>query len=529
MRSAAPGMDYEVIVIGGGVNGLVCATLLALAKRRVLLVEARDRMGGMCATGEITPGYRVSTIAHLIGPLDAEVTKALRLNKFGLQLSAKQISAVALSAQGQHIVLGEDLRNTSQSLMSHSSADAKAWAPFETKLRRAAQQVHAWVKSPPGGAFDVSTKSSFFSGRSAARASVALDPEWASIADGSIADLLDGEFSTPLLKGALAFDAVMGNALSPSMLGTAFLAVMRRALDGANSGGLVHPQGGVGGFVSALVKAAEAAGVKFKLNARVDHFLFDSGRLAGVEFTNSEAVYAPQIVSSLSPQTTLLGFGAERDLPIGLKRRLASARISGCVSKVNLALSSQPSFKGLDKKYLKDRLIICPSVDHLERSFAAYEQGRFSSEVSMEITVPSSHDATLVKSGQHVLSATVFYVPKNLASGSWETAKAELVSIVGARLREYAPELPDQVIGADVYTPADIDELSGGAGGHWHGGDLSFDQLGILRPAEGVSRSATPVPGLFLCGAGTHPCGGVTGINGRIAAEAVLAHLTVAP
>ncbi len=528
MRKGAPGQDFEIIVIGGGINGLVCATLLAQARRRVILVEARDRLGGMCTTGEISPGHRVSTIAHLIGPMDGEVTKALRLQKHGLQLSAKQIGTVALATDGRHIVLGDDLRHTTQSLQAYSLEDAKSWAPFETKLRKAAQQIQPWVHDAPGSPSEHATKGGFFSGRGASRPVAAFDAGFATQLDGSIAQLLDEEFATPLLKGALAFDALLGNALSPSMRGTGLLCVLRRALEGQNSGGLVHPQGGAGAFIASVAKAAEAAGVQVRLNARVAHFLFDGGRIAGVELTNGEAIHAHQIVSSLNPKMTLLELGAERDVPLGIKRRLAGFRSEGCVGKVNFALNAVPNFKGLDKKHLKDRLIICPGIEHLERSFVAYSQGRFSPEVAMEITIPSAHDATLCKPGHHVLSAMVFYLPKTLSAGTWEAAKADLAEIVGATLRQYAPELPEQVIAGEVFSPADIEGLGGGAGGHWHGGDLCADQLGVLRPVEGASGYQTPVRGLFLCGAGTHPCGGVTGINGRNAAQAVLEQQAVA-
>ncbi|MEQ1753764.1 MAG: NAD(P)/FAD-dependent oxidoreductase [Micropepsaceae bacterium] len=525
MRSAAPGQDYEAIVIGGGVNGLVCAIMLAQAKRRVVLVEARDRVGGMCQTVEIAPGYRVSSVSHLVGPMDADVMKTLRLNKMGLQFTAKQIGAVALSNQGQHIILGDDLRHTAQSLAPHSATDAKNWPAFETRLRRAAQHIQPWVHHPLPVAVDESAKGSFFGGRSSSRQTAALDSDLAMRLDKSLVELLDHDFNSPLLKGAVALDALLGNSLSPSMQGTAFLSVMKRAMEMPNSGGLAHPQGGAGGITSALSKAADSVGLKIKVNAMVKQFLFDNGRIAGVQLANGETLYAPTIVSSLDAKHTLLKMGGERDLPLGLKRRLYGYRNEGSVAKVNLALNGLPSFKGLDKKFLKDRLLICPSMEHLEKSFAAFEQGAFASELGMEIIIPTVHDASLAKPGHHVLSANVMYVPRTLSAGNWDAAKADLISLVGAQLRQYAPELPDQVVAADVFTPADLATLAGGAGNHWHGGDLSMDQLGVLRPVAGACRNSTPVPGLFLCGAGTHPCGGVTGTNGRIAAEVVLAHL----
>jgi len=345
----------------------------------------------------------------------------------------------------------------------------------------------------------------------------------AEIFDGSIAELLDAEFESPLLKGVLAFDTILGSALSPRAQGTAFLAALRGAIEADSPDGIVHPQGGAGAFVAALAKAADAAGVRTHLSARVTKFLFDGDRIAGVTLADGQTVNAPVVVSSLGPKTTLLELGGERLVPFALKRRLQGFRTDGCVAKVNLALAGLPSFKGIDKRLLKERLIVCPSIDHLDRAFAAYEQGAFSSDPALEITIPSTHDATLATPGQHVLSAHVLYVPKTLAAGSWDKAKQDLIAAVGGTLRQYAPDLPDMILGADLFTPADIERAAGSVGGHWHGGDLALDQLGPLRPADGMSRHETPIAGLYLCGAGTHPCGGVTGINGRNAAEAVLA------
>ncbi len=523
MRSSPANSDVDVVVIGGGVNGLICAAYLAQSKRRVVVVEALDRLGGACATAELVAGHRVSAITHLLGPLDASVVKTLRLQRFGLQLTAKQMATVALSPDGRHIVLDGDLRHTAQSLTPHSPLDAKAWAPFDARYRKAVGPLERWVQSPPGGPLEHAARSSLFPTRSAARPGAVLDAELADFLGGSIADFLDAEFETPLLKGVMAFDAVLGSALGPRSQGTAFLGALRSALDGEASEGLVHPQGGAGAFVTALAKSADAAGVRTRLKSRVARLLFDGDRVAGVELANGEAIHAPVVVSSLDPKSTLLTLGAGRHLPFGLKRTLASWRTDGCISKVNLALSGIPTFKGLDRRSMRERLVICPSIEYLDRAFAAYEQGKFSPDPALEITIPSTHDASLAAANHHVLSAYVLYTPYTLASGGWDKAKTDLIARVGATLRQYAPDLPDLILAADVFTPPDIERLAGGKGGHWHGGDLTLDQLGPLRPASGLSRHETPVAGLFLCGAGTHPCGGVTGINGRNAAEAVLA------
>lgn len=522
MSSGVPGQNHDVIVVGGGVNGLVAATLLAQARRRVLLVEAQDRLGGMCRTGEITAGFRVSTIAHLVGPLDAAVTKSLRLSRLGLQFTARQAGMVALSPDGRHIILGEDLRHTAQSLQVHDVADARGWAAYETRMRKAAQQLHGWTQQAaalpaPGDA----GKTALFPGR--ARASLPFDAEMAQQLELSIADLVTSHFRTPLLQAALSFDAILGNSLPPTAGGTALLPVLKRALDPQPAGGLVHPQGGAGALVGALQKAGEAAGLKTRTGARAAAWLFEAGRIAGVQLENGECVYAPYIVSSLSPQVTYLQMGAARDLPLGFKRRLRGVRSAGCVAKVNLALGGLPAFKGLDKRHLKDRLLVCKSLEELERSYAAHEQGRLSSVIALDATLPSTHDASLARAGTHVMSVNATYVPGEVDAPTGDAARADLVALVVTRLREFAPDLPDLVVAAEVLLPSDLAELGGGAGAHWHGADLSLDQLGVLRPALLASGQATPVPGLFLCGAATHPCGGVTGTNGRLAAEAVLA------
>lgn len=516
--------DFDAIVIGAGVNGLVCATLLGQAKRRVVIVETREKPGGLCTTGEVIDGYKISTFAHLAGPFDAGVAKALKLNKLGLTWSEKRLPTIALSPDTRHILLDREARATTQALAAHSPNDAKAWNGFDARIAKMAQALERWMQTPPGGPHvQANARGGMFAQRQNTKPSAPLDPQTAATLDGSIADLLDQHFETPLLKGALAFDAVLGNAQGPRSPGTAFTFAMRRALDASAGDGYAHPQGGMGAFAAALSRAAEAAGVRMRLKSRVARILIENNRAVGVELEGGEVIYAPTVVSSLDPKTTLLGLGGPRHLPFGLKRRLKGLHAEGMTAKVNLALSGLPTFRGLDREQLRARMIVCPSIDYLDRGYSSAGQGFFANDPAMEITIPTTHDSLLTPINEHVLSAHVLYAPYMLAKGTWAEVKNDLVQRVIATLTSYAPDLPDKILAGDVYTPPDIERMSGAIGGHWHGLDMTLDQLGPLRPASGVSRYETPVPGLFLCGAGTHPCGGVTGINGRNAADAVLA------
>jgi phytoene dehydrogenase-like protein len=201
--------------------------------------------------------------------------------------------------------------------------------------------------------------------------------------------------------------------------------------------------------------------------------------------------------------------------------------MDAAVAKVNLALGGLPAFKGLDKRHLKERLLVSLSLDELMRAHAAFEQGQISADLALEVTLPSVHDASLVRQGGHVLSCNAMYVPLQFGADDPEAARTGFVAAVVSRLRQFAPDLPELVVGVDVYLPRDLAVLGGGAGAHWHGGDLSMDQLGVLRPVFNPMGAGPVVPGLYLCGAGTHPCGGVTGTNGRLAAAEVLRAMQV--
>jgi phytoene dehydrogenase-like protein len=283
-----------------------------------------------------------------------------------------------------------------------------------------------------------------------------------------------------------------------------------------------QPQGGLGALSNALALAARAAGVTIRTGAGVRRIELEKDRVAGVQLESGEAIRAGLVISSADPKTTFLGLLGSEHLDAGFVRRLKHLRTAGLAAKLHLALDRLPQFTGLEPEALGGRLLIAPSLDYLERAYNHSKYGEYSAQPSMEITIPSVNDAQLAPAGAHVLSAIVQYVPYSLAGG-WEHGKQNLLKLVVDHLETYAPGLQRSITAAQLLTPADIETQFRIVGGHWHHAELALDQFLMVRPVPGAAQYATPVDGLYLCGAGCHPGGGVMGTAGRNAARTILA------
>ena len=320
----------------------------------------------------------------------------------------------------------------------------------------------------------------------------------------------------------MALDAVLGTKSAPRSNNSVFTALHRMSgNNGHGAGALSIPKGGMGAIADALAAAAKQAGAAIRTNSPVKRILMDFDRVNGVELENGEQILADIVVSNADPKTTFLDLLGARNIEAGFAHRIKHLRSKGNSAKLHLALSDLPSFKGLDASKLGQRLLIAPTQEYVDHAFNHCKYGAFSPKPVFEITIPSIHDSSLAPPGQHVLSAVVQYAPRELRDG-WQDGKAVFTEVVMKTLEQYAPDIRSKAVVAEVLTPEDIEQQFRISGGHWHHAELAMDQFFMLRPVPFAAQYHTPVNGLYLCGAGSHPGGGVMGSAGRNAARAIL-------
>lgn len=511
---------YDTIIIGAGHNGLVCAAYLAKAGRKVLVVEANERVGGAAVTRPFAPGFRVSAGAHLISLLDPVVINELNLKSHGLDLGSRLLKTVSLSPEGQHLVIEGD-----QLTGAESAKDQSAFVDYHAQMSTFSRFLNTLHGRPPP-----KLKPSKLADYTALlRVGLGLRcmgqqtmRDFLRMAGINIYDVLAEHFDNELLKGALAFDAVLGNHLGPRSNGSVLNALHRSSgqVDG-QPGAFVSPPGGVGAISDSLARAAMSNGAEIRTEAKVACVVFDGDTACGIRLQSGEQIDAGSVVSNADPKQTFLKLVGARNLEAEFAQSIHRTRCQGNVAKLHLGLKALPNFAGLDRSLIGERLLIAPSADYVEMAFNQAKYGHYSDQPAMEITVPSVADPSLAEEGHHVLSAIVQYAPYQLKDG-WEQGHEPFKSALIEQLDQYAPGLSSQVACSELLTPADIEAEFSITGGHWHHGEMTLDQAFMLRPAPQASRYATPVNGLYLCGAGSHPGGGVMGLAGRNAAHAVL-------
>jgi phytoene dehydrogenase-like protein len=500
--------DADVIVIGAGVNGLTCAAMLAQPRRRVLVLEAADAIGGLSVVKEIVPGFRAPAFASWAGPVDPTIVKALKLQKHGLTQGVPRLGVIALAEDGRHMFLDSHMRRGATGIAQTSQADAKTWPVFDAAMRKLAAGLAEWASEPP--------LSQAAQGRAGGTARIRNDEAAragvAGLALRSIAALTGEYFESSTLQSAIAFDAVIGSGLGPRTPGSALLWLEKLAHETVRPETAIHYLGGPAALASALSQAAQTAGAMVRVNAEVTDLVLETGRIQGVVLRSGQKLFAPMVVSSPSPTSVLRWPALRRGLSAGWDRALPGAARPHAMAKVQLALRGLPQFKGLEPRDLKARLLITGGLEALQRNYDQAVEGVLGDALAMEVTLASAYDETLAPKDAHILSALVAFVPV-APEGGWAASSQQLALKTISLLGRYAPDLPSRVLSVSVEDPESIARVTG---------DILWRAPG-QGPLHPENPYGGPVEGLYFCGAGTHPRAGLSGLNGRNCAEALLA------
>jgi phytoene dehydrogenase-like protein len=517
--------SYDVVVIGGGVNGLTCATMLAKNGIRTLLLEQRAELGGCASESELAPGFHLPTLAHSTGPVRHDVVDELQLYLHGLSFTDSPIQVSALSPDGRALVLYEDGGRTIEGLRSWSAKDAERWPQFQGTLQRLGSLIGSlFINTPPS--MDAPSAREIFSLMHTLGDFRALpkDDQWRLLRWGpmAVADLVSESIDTGLLRATVAADGIFGAMLGPWSAGSGLqllLTMANRSL--AWPGGRLVTGGPVA-IARALEAAATRFGVEMRTGAAVTRIEVKGDRAIGVVLDGGELIAARTVLSAVDPKRTFLTLCDADHLPPEFLWRMKHYRVRGTLAKVNLALSGLPAFTGATREMLAGRVRLAPDLDYLERAFDHAKYGRFSTHPWIEFTIPSLGDPTLAPPGAHVLSAYAQFAPYTLREGGWDASRDALGDTVINTLSEYSPDLASLIVERQVLTPLDLERGWGLTGGHIFHGELSLDQFFAMRPLLGFGHYRTPINGLFLCGSGSHPGTGLTGGSGMNAAREVL-------
>ena len=515
-----------VVIIGAGHNGLIAAFYLAKAGYKPLVLERRSVVGGAAVTEEIAPGHRCPTLSHSTGPLRPSIVSDLRLAS-RVEFLRPEPRLLALSPDGHALAFSNDRARTAEALRAHSSTDAAQFAEFCNVLERLGafllpilEQTPPSLDGPAAGEVWELLKVGRRFRRLGQHDGYRL-LRWMPMA---VADLVDEWFASDLLKAAVAARAIFGCATGPWSAGTGAVLLLNAAVDPLPAGSTVMIKGGPGALTAALAEAAREAGATIRLDAVVRQVLVREGRCTGVLLADGSEIPAHAVVSNADPHRTLLNLVDPLELDPGFLQRIRNYRLPGTVAKVNLILTALPQFTGVaNPADLHGRIHIGPSIDYLEKAFDASKYGEISAEPYLDITIPSLLDPSLCPPGRHVMSVFVQFTPYKLANnGDWQTTRDHLATTVVRTLEHYSPGISSIIELGQVLTPADLEETYGLTRGHILHGEPALDQLFTMRPLLGFAQYRTPIEGLFLCGAGTHPGGGITGLSGQNAAREIV-------
>jgi phytoene dehydrogenase-like protein len=523
--------ETEIIIIGAGHNGLTCAAYLAMAGLRVKVVERRKVAGGAAVTEEFHPGFRNSVAAYTVSLLNPQISADLKLSEHGLRIVERRAQNFLPAPDGRHLLTGEG--RTRQSLASLSERDAGKFDAFARELDDIADVLRALVLRPPPNlvegfglraireAFNAIGTAGILRGLSLEQQRRLLD-----LFTRSAGEMLDEVFESDLVKALFGFDAIVGNYASPYAAGSAYV-MLHHAFGEVNGkkGVWGHAVGGMGAITQAMARAAAGHGAEIELDNGVREVIVERDRAVGVILDDGRSIRARYVVSSVNPKllyTRLVPAGA---LPPAFLARIRNWRNGSGTFRINVALSALPSFTALpgEGDHLTAGIIIAPSLGYMDRAWLDARSHGWSREPVVELLIPSTLDATLSPPGRHVASLFCQHVAPELPGGrSWDDHREDVADMMIATVDHYAPGFAASVIGRQILSPLDLERQFGLLGGDIFHGALTLNQLFSARPMLGHADYRGPLKGLYHCGSGAHPGGGVTGAPGHNAARVIL-------
>ena len=521
--------QWDVAIVGGGHNGLVAGFYLAKAGLSTVVLERREIVGGCAVTEEFAPGYHASTGAYVLSMLREPVWRDLKLVERGVTVDPAG-PALNLGPDGSALLLDDDLATTQRQLAQFSDADARALPEFEAELARIAGLITPLIDTTPPDPGNLRPRElarlARLGGMAAKHRSLIADATF--LFGTSATQYLSEWFNSEQVLATLGWHAINDSTAGPSTPGTAYVLLHDHASEQAGGGirqwGFVR--GGIGRLPEAMADAAREAGAEVRTQSPVERVLVEGGRAAGVMLADGQEIRANRVLSNADPKTTLLGLVDERLLPDRFAAALRAYRCEGTSVKINLAVDQLPMAAAVDgegqQPYHGGIAEINPTVAQMDAAQAEARAGRPASDPHIELCVPTVHDPSLAPEGRHVVTIDVNSQPYTLAEGSWDDIRDEVADRAIAKIGDYFPNLPGSILERQVLAPPDLERVLGISGGHALHGEMAFDQLFNLRPVRGWGEYRTPIRDLWICGAGTHPGGGVTGANGRNCAREVI-------
>jgi phytoene dehydrogenase-like protein len=525
-----PGKIYDAIIIGAGHNGLTAAAYLARAGLSTLVLERREIVGGCCVTESIAPGCRVSTTSYIASMLRPEVISDLKLREFGLRMVPCDPAIQVPFLDGQVVSWWADRERAKAEFSKISAQDGETFVRVDDKLKKLARYLQPFFLEPPPE-FDTRGAKGltelFRMGKRFRKISNAEIAELISFLTGSLGEFLDHNYESEKIKTMFLANNVYGKHGGPYQPGTA-IGLLFHLLSGGEhelQGFFGHVIGGMGAITQALANSGKKLGVEIRTESPVAKIDVRNGRARGVVLEDGTEIGGRLVISNADPKRTFLKLASPRDLPDEFVHAIRGIKMEGPCAKVNMVLGEEPRFTGTPAHYTPLERTFYTLVPSLEFAEKCYDTAKFSEipeELWVDCVVSSNADESLAPKGKHILTCFVQYVPYHLKHGTWDENRELLGDRVVKKIGEYAPNVPGAILARQVLTPLDLERTYGLTEGNIFHGDLRLEQLFFMRPVAGWSQYRTPIDGLYLCGAGTHPGGGVTGAPGHNAAHQVL-------